>query len=236
MCREHVRDGQIGSAQHQIWFDPWREEHPADREAAARVDAIVNRMYMDPLFSDVIPTGSWLWRALFPEGFAKDLETMKQPGDFVGINYYARHVYKHSPFIPFLHARQMKVPDTEWSEMWEVYPEGLYKLLKRMETEYANLPCYITENGYPLPEDNGPLIEDDPRIDYMKRHLRQTARALREGVDVRGYYAWSLLDNFEWILGNRMRFGLIRVDFETQKRTWKESARWYRDFIRGRTI
>ncbi len=236
--RETGQKGKIGISQAQVWMSPFREGNPKDEGAAATMDAIVNRMYIDPQFF-----GSYPERVLeiagkrFPAGFERDLPDMREPGDFVGINYYMRQSYKHSPFIPLTRAKMIELPGAESSEMWEVYPEGLYNLLIRLRDEYGNPECYITENGYPLPEKDGvPITDDAPRISYLARHIRQAARALEDGVTLKGFYVWSLMDNFEWAFGYRMRFGLIRTDFTTLERTWKRSAYWYKDLVAKRAI
>jgi beta-glucosidase len=115
--------------------------------------------------------------------------------------------------------------------MWDIYPEGIYNLLKRIKEKYGNIPCYITENGYPLVEAGKPVIEDDDRIEYLSNHIKAAHRAMEEGVQLKGYFHWTLMDNFEWHLGNAMRFGLIRVDFPNQERRWKKSAHWYKKLV-----
>jgi beta-glucosidase len=116
---------------------------------------------------------------------------------------------------------------------WEVYPEGLYEILKWVHDEYGAIPLYITENGAAFPDaPNAQGEVDDPlRVDYIRAHLEQAHRALREGIPLRGYFYWSLMDNFEWAFGYSKRFGLLYVDFETQRRTMKASGRWYAEFI-----
>jgi beta-glucosidase len=157
---------------------------------------------------------------------------MTEKGDFIGINYYMRQTYKHAWYVPLMRARLKKVEGAEESAMWEVYPKGLYNLLIRLRDEYGNPECHITENGYPLIEEDGkPILEDMQRISYLERHFREAARAIEEGVNLHGYYVWTLMDNFEWAFGNRMRFGLVRTDFETLERSWKKSAYWYRELI-----
>jgi beta-glucosidase len=116
---------------------------------------------------------------------------------------------------------------------WEVVPQALTELLVRLRKDYGDLPIYITENGAAYddaPEGDG-RFRDSQRIDYLRRHIAAMGRARSAGVDVRGYFVWTLMDNFEWAEGFTKRFGLIHVDFETQRRTLKDSARWYRDFI-----
>jgi beta-glucosidase len=118
--------------------------------------------------------------------------------------------------------------------MWEIYPQGLHATLLRLKEQYENPPCVVTENGFPLVESPGrnPL-QDDERIAYLADHVTMVGRALAAGVDCRGFFHWSLMDNFEWNWGLSMRFGLVRIDFTTQAREWKKSAFWYRDLIRA---
>jgi beta-glucosidase len=118
---------------------------------------------------------------------------------------------------------------------WEIYPPGLTDLLTRLHKEYTLPPVYITENGMA----NADVLEDgrvadQPRIDYLRMHFKALAAAMEQGVDVRGYFLWSLMDNYEWNSGYAKRFGIVHVDYETQRRTPKDSARWYSDFIAGR--
>ena len=118
--------------------------------------------------------------------------------------------------------------------MWEIYPPGLYSTLLRLKEEYGNPPCYVTENGFPLVETAGiEILDDQERIEYLTEHVAMVGRAIAHGCDCRGYFHWSLMDNFEWNLGLRMRFGLLRTDFVTQERKWKKSAVWYRNLIRA---
>lgn len=234
--------GKIGIAQNQIWMWPYRQDLEKDRAAADRLDAIINRAYMDPLFFGSYPeTFLDVAESRLPKGFEKDLSKMKEPGDFLALNYYMRQRYKHSPFVPLLKARTKNKKKPELSEnrseMWEIYSPGLFSLLLRLKNEYGNPECYITENGYPLPEKDGkPLLEDQERIRYISDHLKEISRAVDQGVNVKGYFVWSLMDNFEWSFGNKMRFGLIRTDFETLERTWKRSAHWYKDVIANRAV
>jgi beta-glucosidase len=117
--------------------------------------------------------------------------------------------------------------------MWEIHPAGIYRFLLRLRDEYGNPPCCITENGFPLPEQKGRDPLDDPeRIAYLKDHVALVGQAIQDGVRCCGYFHWSLLDNFEWVFGHTMRFGLLHTDFQTQKRSWRKSAFWYRDLIK----
>ncbi len=234
-CRQLVPDARVGIAQAQIWIDPADPASSRDREAAETMDAVLNRMYLDPVLKGFYPPrilqrfGRWL-----PAGFEADLARLSVPLDFVGVNYYARQVYRWSPLSFYTRARAVSPPGARNSAMWEIWPEGLYRTLMRLKEEYGNPVCLITENGYPLPETPGSdPLDDRERIEYLEAHLRQVHRARREGAWVQGYFVWTLMDNFEWDQGYLMRFGLIRVNFATQERTWKRSAYWYRDLIRS---
>jgi beta-glucosidase len=219
---------QVGIALNLQPVDPLSDS-PEDRQAAWRLDGFVNRWFLDPLFrgeypQDLLPH----FGPLAPKVQSGDLETIRAPLDFLGVNYYSRVRVRHKP-EGLLQAEQVETSGGERSLMWEVYPEGLGRLLDRLVTEYRPPAILITENGMPLEDvpDAGGMVNDAPRIDFLRRHLAQLQEALARGAPVRGYFVWSLLDNFEWSLGYRMRFGLVHVDFATQQRTPKASARWY---------
>jgi len=166
---------------------------------------------------------------IFPKVEEADLRLISAPLDFLGINYYSRAVIAHSAGFPMMDYTQIKPPDSSYSQMWEIYPDGLYSLLKRVHNDYHPSSIIITENGIPVADavDADDKVRDNRRIQYLQDHLLATHRALDEGVPVDGYCVWSLLDNFEWALGYQMRYGLIYVDFNNQKRTIKNSAFWY---------
>jgi beta-glucosidase len=234
LFRQMGGDGAIGITEAQIWVQPLDPADSRDVAAAERMDQLANRLYIDPLFFGRYP--EWVQRRagrLLPRGFERDLAAMREPGDFVGITYYLRQSYRHALLVPLLGAREAPTPGARRSAMWEIFPEGLYRLLMRLKQEYGNPPVYITENGYPLPERPGAdPLDDTERIEFLESHIDQALKARAEGADLRGYFVWSLLDNLEWELGYDMRFGLIRVDFATQKRAWRKSAYWYRERIR----
>jgi beta-glucosidase len=203
----------------------------ADREARRRIDGDFNRWYLDPLYGRGYPsdmlrdhrdaglvdaTPRWLERG--------DLDAIATPTDFLGVNYYYRHV---TPTV-------VQAPREQWTEMgWEVYPQGLWELLARLHLDYAPGRMYVTENGASWsdgPDADG-RIRDARRIAYLRDHLAQAHRALADGIPLAGYFAWSLLDNFEWQHGYRQRFGLVWVDAVTGERRVKDSATWYRDTI-----
>ena len=209
-----------------------------DRQAVIRADAYMNRQYLDPIFKGKYPDE-------FPEMFGEawpsfpdsDFAEIRQPIDFLGINYYKRGITKESPGTIIERAIRVDNPRAVYTTTdWEVFPQGLTDILLWVKERYGKLPLYITENGaafYDPPTANG-KVEDPLRVDYLRAHLLAVREAMRRGVDLRGYCVWSLLDNFEWALGYSKRFGIIHVDFETQKRTMKSSAYFYKDVIRTR--
>nr|WP_245984268.1 GH1 family beta-glucosidase [Streptomyces tateyamensis] len=206
---------------------------PADVAAAQAYDALHNRLFTDPLLLGRYPD-------LAAFGVPDDLYGAVRPGDLdliagprlagLGVNYYnpTRIGAPTDPALPFTQLDIADVPHTAFG--WPIVPDGLRQLLVGLKELYgaALPPITITENGCAVAEETVP---DQPRIDYLAGHLDALAAALREGVDVRGYYTWSLLDNFEWAEGYHQRFGLVHVDFETQQRTPRASYGWYRELI-----
>ncbi len=229
------RDGMIGLAHHAICVEPAREDSRLDHAAAALMDEMANGTVLDPLFRGTYPARalSRLGRYLPPDLDA-DLAEMQRPGTYVGINYYARNAYRWSALVPVFHAAEYREPGRPRSAMWEIWPPGLYRALIRLRDEYGNPLSVVTENGFPLVEDGmADPLDDRERIEYISDHVAAVGRAIADGAACRGYFYWSLLDNFEWNLGLSMRFGLLRTDFATQERTWKRSAYWYRDLVRA---
>jgi beta-glucosidase len=196
----------------------------------------MNRLYLDPLLLGVYPDEV---RAIFadawPEIADAEASALAAPIDFLGVNYYTRKVVRrrrsHYPTgavgVPQRHAAHTAME-------WEVYPTGLTNVLCWIRERYGPIPIYVTENGaafYDPPRTDGGAVDDPLRVSYFRAHLAAVGDAVAAGVDVRGYFAWSLLDNFEWSHGYSKRFGLIHVDFATQQRTLKASAAYYRDVI-----
>jgi len=209
-----------------------------DRDAVTRADAYMNRQYLDPIFFGSYPTEfPSMYGEAWPQFPDADFEEIKQAIDFVGINYYKRGITKFDPRQVIERAVRIENPRAVYTETdWEVFPQGLTDILAWVRERYGKLPVYITENGaafYDPPTADG-TVDDPLRVDYLRRHIRAARDAMRRGVDLRGYFVWSLLDNFEWALGYAKRFGIIHVDFETQKRTLKASAHFYKDVIRTR--
>lgn len=213
-------------------------EHPADQAATARALAYVNRLFLDPLFLGAYPRRlADIFGPLWPKFPEADLARIRQPLDFLGINYYSRSVVRDDPAAPPDRASRVRQNQNLHNSLdWEVYPQGLIDTLRWVNNRYGDLPLYITENGACF-EDPHPVsgqVEDPARLTYLRGHLQAARAAMQEGVNLRGYFVWSLLDNFEWTFGYSKRFGIVHVDFATQRRTPKASARFYRQVIHSR--
>lgn len=217
-------------------------QHPAsasvaDRQAAERRDAWINRWFLDPLLLGAYPPElAALFGPAWPESACAQAASLRTPTDFIGVNYYSRGLVRADPTAVPLMASPASPPDLPRTAMgWEVYPQGLAETLRWLQERYGNPPVYLTENGAAF-DDPPPAhgeVADAPRQAYLRAHLLAAREALAQGADLRGYFAWSLLDNFEWAFGYAKRFGLIRVERETQARTLKASARFYREVIRS---
>ncbi|MGZ4148361.1 MAG: GH1 family beta-glucosidase [Actinomycetota bacterium] len=198
----------------------------ADVAAARLLDGTQNRWFVDPLLRGSYPAdvpGE-------PPVYAGDLETIAAPLDFLGVNYYAREYVRAGGGGRPVVVNRAEAEHTEMG--WEVYPDGLYEILVRLRDEYGAPPLYVTENGAAYADERrGDRVDDPARVSYLERHVDAVARALADGVDVRGYFVWSLLDNFEWSFGYSRRFGLAYVDYGTLERRPKASYRWYRDLV-----
>ncbi len=221
---------EVGAAtNHQpVWA---ASDKPEDVAAAHLFDAIWNRIFADPML-----LGS------YPEGFSEvmpiqdgDLEAIHQPLDFYGFNYYNPMRVAGAPEgseLPFQYVEIPGYPKTDFG--WPIIPEGLRQVIGQLVERYPDIPpIYVTENGcsYGMGPDGQGVVDDQPRIDYLESHLRAVAHAIADGADVRGYYCWSLMDNFEWAEGYAQRFGLVHVDYETLVRTPKRSFDWYAGMI-----
>jgi beta-glucosidase len=209
---------------------------PADRGAAERFDAIWNRACLDPLMRGHYP--ALLQEAFAPIVKADDLTAIRQPVDFLGLNYYSRmhiHADPGSPTGTRFGGAQGPVEHTAMG--WPIEPDGLAEQLRELRDRYGNPELYITENGAAFEDQMtaGGSIDDAKRVTFLDGHLRAALRARNEGVDLRGYFVWSLLDNFEWAEGYARRFGIVHVDFKTQKRSPKASYRFLSQVARSQT-
>ena len=209
-----------------------------DLAALRRADAYMNRQYLDPVFRGAYPEEmADMFGEAWPDFPAADFDDIRTPVDFIGINYYKRGITKADPKTIVERATRIDDRTSIYTETgWEVHAPGLTDILTWFRDRYGAMPVYITENGaafYDPPTAITDPVEDPLRVHYLREHLAALQRAIDSGVDVRGYFVWSLLDNLEWSLGYTKRFGIIHVDFATQKRTLKRSALFYRDVIRG---
>jgi beta-glucosidase len=216
----------------------------ADLRATRLFDGYFNRWFLDPLHGRGYPTDMvdhYEAEGRLPQGLSfvqpGDLETIAIRTDFQGVNYYTRTICRderaadNKPQILF-----QQEPLTAMG--WEVFPEGLYRLLNRIYFEYEPARLYVTENGFSHPAGPGEdgRVPDPERIDYLRAHMAAAHRAWQNGVPLAGFFVWSLLDNFEWARGYWQRFGIVYVDFETLERVPKDSARWYGDVIRQNSL
>ena len=207
----------------------------ADADAAHLGHTFHNQWVLDPLLKGSYPSDLFrLWPGTEPMVLDGDLKTISQPLDFLGINYYFRTVVKSDGSHGFVEAAPTDVERTQMG--WEVYPQGLRDLLIDFKSRYTNLPpIYITENG--MASDDAVLngaVADPQRIRFLERHLMAVNEAMAAGVDVRGYFVWSLMDNYEWSFGYERRFGITHVDYATQVRTLKHSALAVKAFLQAR--
>ncbi|MDG4800959.1 GH1 family beta-glucosidase [Micromonospora sp. WMMD980] len=216
----------------------------ADRDAARAADGLGNRLYLDPVLRGSYPQD--VIDDLAAEGVRipvedGDLDVIATPVDVLGVNYYFGQVHsgvdeqgreRDDDGRPVRRVVRRDLPRTAMD--WEIVPESFTDLLVRLHRDYPGVPMVITENGAAFddkPDADG-FVADDDRVSYLTEHLRAVARARQAGADIRGYFAWSLLDNFEWAYGYDKRFGIVRVDYDSQRRTPKRSALWYRDTVR----
>lgn len=197
----------------------------ADEAARRMGDALANRWYLDGVFKGRYPEeltsllGAWL-----PDGWQRDLEVVSRPLDWLGVNYYTRGLYASDPTAPLFGTKRIPGPLEKNDLGWEIYPRGLTELLLRVSTEYTKLPLYVTENG--MSE-----ADDARRVAFYDAHLKAVIEAQRQGADARGYFAWSLLDNYEWAEGYASRFGIVHVDYTTLARTPKGSYRAFQGML-----
>jgi beta-glucosidase len=207
-----------------------------DRAAARLVDGHNNRWYSDPVLKGAYPQDMldfYLKKLKGPQIRPGDMELLAgAPIDFLGVNYYFPTFVKSAPGNGFLGYVQLKPAGNYTAMGWEVNPQGLYDLLMWLDRDYNHPVLYVTENGAAFQDACiGGKVADPDRIAYLKGHFEAAHRAIQNGVNLKGYYVWSLLDNFEWAHGYSKRFGVIYTDYPTQNRIWKDSARWYREVI-----
>ena len=255
-------DLQVGIVNNSHTPRPWDPSNPSDQAASAHIDALANTMFHEPFIHGTYPAILRPNTAHLTDwSFVKDgdLDEMKGAVDWFGVNFYASHVVRHnprkatavsevatladghkaganSPWPGDEEIEFMPPPGKRTAMGWNVDPGALHAHLVKIQRETGK-PLYVTENGGAWEDvlDGEGRVRDDERVSYFHDHLGAVLAAIEDGVDVRGYMAWSLMDNFEWAQGYAKRFGIVRVDYDTQVRTWKDSAYWYRETLRRRS-
>ena len=229
--REVSQDFQIGTIVDLGTVHPISDDEE-DRVAASKLDEFWNRWFIDPLLKGEYPP---LAEKLGLRPSQEDMDLIKQPLDFLGVNYYTRLLATYDPSNPVTQAKvvQKNTPVTEMG--WEIYPNGLCEILTRLRKEYDDPVLYVTENGAAF-EDNVKRnggVQDDDRIAFLRDHMLAAYRAIKEGVRLNGYFVWAIIDNFEWAEGYSKRFGLVHTNYETLERTPKKSFYWYKRTIQN---
>ncbi|QKJ29232.1 beta-glucosidase [Mucilaginibacter mali] len=233
--RELLPGAVIGTTFSCSHIEPYSQK-TKDIGAAVRVDALLNRLFIEPILGLGYPTEVSALNGISKYKQPGDEANMVFDFDFIGIQNYTREIVRFSLFTPYVYARQVKaaernVPTTLMG--WEVHPPAIYEMLKKFSTYNPAKPVYITENGVAFEDeltDEG--VNDIHRTEYLQTHIGQVLRAKQEGVNVKGYFIWTLTDNFEWAEGYHPRFGLIYIDFATQRRVIKNSGKWYGEFLK----
>jgi beta-glucosidase len=240
VIRANSKGAEVGITLNFIWCEP-ASPSAADYKEKREYDGYVNRWFADPLAGRGYPSdkvAEYSRKGYLPEGLAfvqpGDMETISVLTDFLGINYYNRHVVRSTevPEGENHPVTTQRAPPEDWTEMvWESFPNGLFAVLMRMHHDLHLTKIYITENGCSFSDGPGPdgRVHDERRIRYLQQHLAAAHKAIEFGVPLAGYFLWSLMDNFEWAHGYRQRFGIVHVDYATQRRTVKDSGYWYRD-------
>jgi beta-glucosidase len=235
ILREALPDAEIGTTFSCSHIEPY-SDGPRDVAAANRVDALLNRMFIEPILGLGYPTEISFLKGMDKYILPGDMDAVQFDFDFIGLQNYTRELVKYSFFTPYIHASLVKaekrnVPLTAMG--WEVYPESVYHILKKYNQYPQIKKIYLTESGAAFADevlDN--KVHDPLRVAYLQQFLQQVLRAKNEGNKISGYFIWTLTDNFEWAEGYNPRFGIIYVDFETQERIVKSSGLWYANLLR----
>ncbi|TVZ25867.1 beta-glucosidase [Gillisia sp. Hel_I_86] len=236
ILRDILPEARIGTTFSCSLIEPYRNI-PKDQLAVKRVDALVNRLFLEPALGLGYPREDLKFLKHLDNYFLTgDEDLLKFNFDFIGLQNYTREVVKHTCLVPYIQAinikaTKRKVPVT--TMQWEIFPQGIYEMLKRFDSYKGIKNIIVTENGAAFPDksENG-KIEDPERLDYIRKYLEEVLKAKKEGVNVKGYFIWSFTDNFEWAEGYHPRFGLVHINYKTQERTIKSSGNWYSDFLK----
>ncbi|MEY4539766.1 MAG: hypothetical protein RLZZ306_1523 [Bacteroidota bacterium] len=237
IIRKNIPDAVIGTTFSCSFIEPF-SQNVKDIQAAKRTDALLNRMFLEPALGlgypvEDLPFLNKMMRKYVQEG---DMEKLAFDFDFIGLQNYFKVVVKNAWWMPYLGASEVKPHKRNVKELtdmgWEISPDGIYQILNQLSQYQGIRQIIITENGAAfkdvLEEGN---INDKDRVTFYKSYLEHVLKAKEAGVKVNGYMAWTLTDNFEWTEGYKPKFGLVHVDFETQKRTLKRSGKWFREFL-----
>jgi beta-glucosidase len=236
ILKEILPGAEVGTTFSCSYIEPLTAK-PRDVAAAHRADVILNRLFIEPVLGMGYPESELpVLKKLRKYFLPGDEDRMAFNFDFIGIQNYTREIVKYSMFTPYLNASLVEAKNRRVTTTvmgWEVYPAAIYHMLKKYNAYKQITKIYVTENGAAFPD--APVdgkIEDEQRLEYITDNLKQVLRARQEGVNVKGYFVWTLMDNFEWAEGYHPRFGLVYVDFDTQQRTIKSSGYWYRSFLK----
>ncbi|HTK18138.1 MAG TPA: GH1 family beta-glucosidase [Mucilaginibacter sp.] len=235
--REILPDAVIGTTFSCSHIEP-RSDSKRDVRAAKVADALVNRLFIEPILGLGYPTSDIpVLKGLYKFYQSGDEQNMAFDFDFIGLQNYTREIVRYSFFTPYINASLVKAKDrnVDITAMgWEVYPPAIYHVIKKFDAYPQIKKILITENGSAFPDNVADdEVNDAKRVTYLQDHLKQVLKAKQEGCRVEGYFVWTLTDNFEWAEGYHPRFGLIHIDFDTQKRIIKSSGKWYADFLKG---
>ncbi len=234
VIRDTQNDAKIGSAFDHTIFTPIIDTKE-NLEEVDRVDQLANRLYLDPILKGEYPS---IIKQMNFQPSQDDMQLINQPQDFLGINYYSRHVISSKLKKNVFDCDKIIDQSFCTAFNWKIYPNGMYETLARMKKEYNNPEIYISENGAAFDDivQKQGIIQDDDRIIYLRDHIAAVYKSIQEGINVNGYFLWSLMDNFEWQSAYSKKFGIINVDFNTLKRTPKKSYDWYKDVIANNSI
>lgn len=240
LLRNEANDLQIGSTFSCSHIDPYTNTEK-NIKASLRTDTVLNRLFLEPALLGAYPVKDIRSiEKIYDKMNANDDRYLRADYDFIGIQVYTREVVKHAWYVPYLKAKiipasRRKVKHTLMN--WEVYPQSIYNIIKKISRLNPHMDIYITENGAAfndIPKNNS--INDLERMAYIQSYLEQVLKAKNEGAKVKGYFVWSFTDNFEWAEGYTPRFGLVYVDFKTQQRIVKKSGIWYSAFLKGEPV
>ncbi len=237
VLRANSKDAEVGIALHLQDVTP-ASDSESDVAAAHRYDSFINNWYLDSLFKGSYPQDMVeMFSYFMPPMLPADMATISTPIDFLGVNLYERRVVGEGDEQPFINVRFVPTDSPRTSFGWEIYPPAIYNVLKRVQRDYAPKAIYITENGASFDDVlEGDQVHDQQRVDYLKGYFEQAGRAISEGVPLKGYFVWSLMDNFEWGEGYTRRFGVVYTDYPTQRRIVKDSGKYLAEVAKNNAV